>query len=205
MLEKDVSSQANSENGSEHLGIERKSSSSSRLTRNSARKLGIRPSDPLPTLKPFSETYTRKKRWFPSSTQEIESPKVKIPGALYSRESGVLTRFTTRNRSKLVKPPKVEVQSSLDEIHVTESEAEILREAEIIAPRLNPKRRRRLVLFDSSSSTSGHSTPTPQKEVSSSRRPVTKKGNEALGYYIRIPHTRPKNKLPYKFKLMENP
>ena len=84
-------------------------------------------------------------------------------------------------------------------------EVEILRDAEIIAPRVNVKKRRKLLLSDSSSSSSDHSTPTPQKEVSCSTRPVRKKGNEAPGYYIRIPHTHPKNKLCYKFKLMENP
>ena len=177
----------------------------SRLTQSSTRKLGIGPSDPLLALNPFLEIYTRKKRWFPSFAQEIESSKVKVLGASYNRETRVLTRFAARNRSKLVKLPEIEVQSLSDEIHVTESEAEILREVEIIAPRVNAKRRRKLVLSGSSSLCSGHCTPTPQKQVSSSRRPMTKKGNEAHGYYIRILHTRPKNKLRYKFKLIENP
>ena len=61
------------------------------------------------------------------------------------------------------------------------------------------------MLSDSSSSSSGHSTPTPHKKVSSSRRPVRKKGNEAPIYYNNIPHTVPENKLRYKLKLMENP
>ena len=55
-LEKEVSSQANSENSSEHLKIGKKSSSLSMLTRCSSRKLGIGSSDPLPVLEPFSET-----------------------------------------------------------------------------------------------------------------------------------------------------
>ena len=130
---------------------------------------------------------------------------MKFPGALYNKETRVLSRFAARNRSKLVELPKIEVQSSFDEIQVTKSEVEILREAEIISPRVNAKRRRKLVLSDSSSSSSDHSTPAPQKEVSSSRRPVTKKGNEAPIYYVRTPHTRPKIKLRYNFKLMENP
>lgn len=115
-LEKDVSSQDNSENGLEHLGLERKSSSSSRLTQSSAQKLGIAPSDPFPSLKSFPETYTRKKRLFPSSTQEIESKKVKVPGASYNRETGVLNRFAAKNKSKLVELPEIEVQPSFDEI-----------------------------------------------------------------------------------------
>ena len=160
-LEKDVSSQANNENGLEHLELGRNSSSSSRLTRSSTRKLGIGPSDPFLALKPFPETYTRKKNWVSSSAQEIESPKVNVPAASYSRETGVLTRFVVRNISTLVKPPEDDVQSSSDEIHVIESEAEILREVDIITPSIIFKKRRRLVLFDSSSSSSGHSTPTP--------------------------------------------
>ena len=160
-LEKDVSSQANSENGLEQLGLEKKSSSSSRLTRSSTRKLGIGPSDPLTTLKPFPETYTRKKNWASSSAQEIKSPKVKVPGASYSRETRVLTRFAATNKSKLVRPPEDDVQSSSDEIHVIESKAEILREAEIITPSVIVKNTRRLVLSDSSSSSSDDSTPTP--------------------------------------------
>lgn len=146
-LEKDVSSQANTENGAKQLGLERKSSSSSKLTRSLAQKLGIGPSDPLPTLKPFPEIYTRKKMRFPSSAREIESPKVKVPSASYNRETGVLTRFAARNRSKLVELPEIEVQSTFDEIQVTESKAKILREDEIISQRVNAKRRRKLVLF----------------------------------------------------------
>ena len=67
-LEKEVSSQSNNQNNSEHEELGKKSSSSSRLTWSLARKLGISPSDPLPILKPFSETYVRKKKRFPSST-----------------------------------------------------------------------------------------------------------------------------------------
>ena len=148
-------------NGLEHLGLRGKSSSLSRLTRSSARKLGIGPSDPFPTLKPFPKTYARKKKRFPSSAQETESPEVKVLGASYNRDTGVLTRFSARNKSKPVEPPEVEVQSSSEEIHVTKLEAEFLREVEIITPNLIVKKRRRLVLFDSSSSSSDHSTPTP--------------------------------------------
>ena len=34
---------------------------------------------------------------------------------------------------------------------------------------------------------------------------MRKRGNEPTPYLPRVPHTRPKNKLRYKFKLMENP
>ena len=204
-LEKEVSSQANSENGSEHSELRGKSSSLSRLTQSSIRKLGIGPSDPLPTLKPFPKTYARNKKRFPSSTQETKSLDVKVPGASYSRDTGVLTRFLAKNRSRLAKPPETEVQSSSEEIPVTESEAKILKEDEIIIPYVIVKKRGRLVLFDSSSSSSDHSTPTLEKEVSSSKRPVRKKDKEPPVYYVRTPHTHPKNKIGYNFKLIDNP
>ena len=86
---------------------------------------------------------------------------MKVSDASYSRETGVLTRFAAKNKSELVKPLEVEVQSSSDEIHVTESKANILREDGIIIPSVIVKKRRRLVFCDSSSSSSGHSTPTP--------------------------------------------
>jgi hypothetical protein len=73
-LEKEVSSQAINEDSSEHLQLGKKSSYSRTLTQSSARKTGIVPSDPLPIPEPFSETYVRKKKRFPSSTQEIDSP-----------------------------------------------------------------------------------------------------------------------------------
>ena len=101
-LEKEVSSQANSENSLEHLELGKKSSSSRRLTRSSSQKLGIGPSDPLPILEPFSETYVRKKKRFPSSAQEIKSPQVKVLGASCSREAMVLTWSSIKNKSKPV-------------------------------------------------------------------------------------------------------
>jgi hypothetical protein len=112
---------------------------------------------------------------------------------------------SAKNKSKPVEPPIAEAQSSSEEIHVTESEVEILREAKINTPNVIVKKRRRLVLSDSFSSSSHHSTPAPQKEVSSSRRPARKKDKESLVYYIRTPHTHHENKLHYKFKLMDNP
>ena len=57
---------------------------------------------------------------------------MKVPATSYSRETGVLNRFTAKNRSNLIESPKAEVQSSSDEIHVTESEAEILRDPQHI-------------------------------------------------------------------------
>ena len=159
-MEKEVSSQANSENGLEHLELRGKSSSSRRLTRSSDQKLGIGPSDLLPAPKLFLENYARKKKRFSSSVQEIESPEVEAIGASYSRDIGVLTRFSTRNKSRPVESPEVENQSSSEEIHVIESEAEILREAEIITHNVVVKKRRRLFLSYSSSSSSDHSIPT---------------------------------------------
>ena len=86
-----------------------------------------------------------------------------------------------------------------------ESKDKILREVEINTPTMIVKKWRRLVLSDSSSSSSHHSIPTPQKEVSSSRSPTKKKDKDPHVYYARTPHTRPKNKLHYKSKLIGNP
>ena len=122
-----------------------------------------------------------------------------------NREARVLAWSSAKNKSKPVEPPVAEAQTSSKEIHVTESKAEILREDEINTPTIIVKKRRRLVLSDSSSSSSHHSTPAPQKEVSSSRRPARKKDKEPPIYYVRTPHTRPKKKIHYSFKMMNNP
>ena len=97
-----------------------------------------------------------------------------------SREAKVLTRSLAKNKGKLVEPLIAEVQSLSEEIHVTELEAEILREAEINTPTVIVKKRRRLVLSDSSSSSSHHSILVPQMEVTSSRRPSKKKDKTLL-------------------------
>ena len=122
-----------------------------------------------------------------------------------SREARVLARSSAKNKGKSVEPPIAEAQASSEEIHVTESEVEILREAEINTPTVIVKKRRRLVLSSSSSSSSHHSIPAPEKEVSSSRRPARKKDKEPHVYYVRTPHTHPKNKLRYNSKLIDNP
>ena len=130
---------------------------------------------------------------------------MKVPSASYNKDIGVLTRFSAKNKSRPVKPLETEVQSLSEEIHVTESKVDILREAKIITPNVIVKKRRRFVLSYSSSSSSDHSTPTPQKEVSSSRRPVRKKDKEPPVYYVKTPHTHRKNKPHYNFKLIDNP
>ena len=92
-----------------------------------------------------------------------------------SREARVLTRSSAKNKGESIEPPTTETQSSSEDIHVTESEAEILREVEINTPTVIVKKRRRLVLPASSSSSSHHSTPVPQEEVTSSRKLAKKK------------------------------
>ena len=109
----------------------KKSSSLSRLTRSSARKSGIGPSDPLPILKPFSETYVRKKKRLSSSTQREESPQLKASSVSSSREARVLTRSLAKDKGKLIEPPTVELKSPFEEIHVTKFEAEVLKEVEV--------------------------------------------------------------------------
>ena len=175
------------------------------MTRSSAHKLGIGPLDPLPILEPFSETYVRKKKRFPSSTQKTESPKLKVPSVSSRREARVLTRSSAKNKGKSIESPIAEAQSSLEEIHVTGSEAEILRKAKINTSTMIVKKRRRLVPSDSSSSSSHHSIPAPQMEITSSRRLAKKKDKDPLVYYARTPHTCPKNKLRYNSKLINNP
>ena len=122
-----------------------------------------------------------------------------------SREAKVLTRSSAKNKGKSIEPLVAETQTSSEEIHVTESKAEILREVEINTPIVIVKKRWRLVLSDSSSSSSHHSIPAPQKEVTSSRRPAKKKDKEPLVYYVITPHTWPKNKIRYNSKLIDNP
>ena len=61
------------------------------------------------------------------------------------------------------------------------------------------------MLSDSSLSSSHHSIPAPQEEVTNSRRPAKKKDKDPLVYYARTPHTRPKKKLHHNSKLIDNP
>ena len=74
-----------------------------------------------------------------------------------NREARVLTRSLAKEKEKLVEPPIVELKPPSPEIHVTESEAEILKEAEISIPAVVVKKKRKLVLPPSSSSSSHHS------------------------------------------------
>ena len=69
-----------------------------------------------------------------------------------NREAKVLTRFLAKNKGKSVELLVAEVQTLSEEIHVTESKAKILREAEINTPTVIVNKRIRLVLSDSSSS-----------------------------------------------------
>lgn len=68
------SSRSHNQDEAEQGSTMQKSSSSGRLTRRSARKIGLLPSDPLPILKPFSEMYVRKKKRPFSSSQRAKSP-----------------------------------------------------------------------------------------------------------------------------------
>ena len=71
---KETSPHSHNQDNVEQESLVKKSSSSSRLTQSSARKSGIAPLDPLPILKPFSETYVRKKNRPFSSSQRAKSP-----------------------------------------------------------------------------------------------------------------------------------
>lgn len=74
-----------------------------------------------------------------------------------SREARVLTRSLAKGKGKSVEPPTIELRSSSTEIHVTESKAEVLKEAKIITLVVVVKKKRKLVLPTSSSSSSHHS------------------------------------------------
>ena len=73
-----------------------------------------------------------------------------------SREARVLNRSLAKGKGKLVEPPTVEVRSPSAGIHVTESEAEVLKEVEISTHVVVVKKKRKLVLPTSSSSSSHH-------------------------------------------------
>lgn len=121
-----------------------------------------------------------------------------------SREARVLTRSLAKEKGKLVEPPTVELRSPSPKIHVTESEVEVLKEAEVSTPAIVVKKKRKLVLPSSSSSSSHHSASTLQEEVTSSRKLAKKKEEDLPVYYARTRHTRPKNKLHLNSKLIEN-
>ena len=86
-----------------------------------------------------------------------------------------------------------------------ESEAEVLKEAEVSILAVVVKKKRKLVLPASSSSSSHHFASTLQEEVTSSRKPAKKKEENLHVYYARTPHTHPKNKLCLNSKLIDNP
>lgn len=203
--EKELSSHSHSQDNTKQESLVKKSSSSSRLTWSSTRKLGIGPLDPLPILKPFSETYGKKKKRLSSSTQREKSPQLKASGVSSSREARVLTRSSTKDKGKLIEHPTVENQSPSKEIHVTEFEVEVLKEVEVSTPTVVVKKKRKLVLPASSSSSSHHSASVLQEEVTSSRKPARRKQKDLPVYYDRTPHTHPKNKLRLNSKLIDNP
>jgi hypothetical protein len=122
-----------------------------------------------------------------------------------SREARVLTRSLTKGKGKLVEPPTIELRSPSAEIHVTESEAKVLKEAKVSTPIVVVKKKRKLVLPASSSSSSHHSASTLQEEVTSSGKLAKKKEENLPVYYARTPHTHPKNKLRLNAKLIDNP
>ena len=93
----------------------------------------------------------------------------------------------------------------LPEIHVTESEAELLKEIELDVPVTVIWKNRKLILPTSSSSSSHCSAPPHHEEATSSRQPPSKKRKNIPIYYPRTPHTYPKNKLRLNAKLIDNP
>ena len=65
-----------------------KSSSLGRLSQRSIRKVGLPPPDPLPTVKPFSKTYVKKKKRPFFSSQKARSPQSKPLKCLSAEKLG---------------------------------------------------------------------------------------------------------------------
>ena len=91
------------------------------------------------------------------------------------------------------------------EIHVTESEAELLKEMDLDVPVTIIHKKRKLILPTSASSSSHCSVPSHHEEATSYRQPTGKKGKNIPIYYPRTPYTQPKNKLRLNAKLIDNP
>ena len=189
----------------EQANTVQQSSSSRRLTRRSTCKVGLTLPEPLPTVKPFLEIYTRKKKKPFSSSQKLRSTQSKFLEHSSAREAMVLTRSLAKEKEKLIESPIAEPIPPSLEIHVTESEAELLKEVELDVPVIVVQKKRKLILPASSSSSSHRSASTHHGEATSSRQPANKKGENLPIHYPKTPHTHPKNKLRLNSMLIDNP
>ena len=185
----------------EQENIVQQSSSSRRLAQRSTRKVGLPSPEPLPIVKPFSKTYTRKKKKPFSSSKKVRSAQPKVLEQSSAMEARVLTRSLAKEKEKLIESPTVEPRPPSPEIHVTEFEVELLKEVEIDVPITVVQKKGKLILPASSSSSSHHFASTHHGEATSSRQPVDKKGKNIPIFYARTPHTHPKNKLQLNSKL----
>ena len=122
-----------------------------------------------------------------------------------SREARVLTRSSAKDKGKLIENPTGELMSPSTEIHLAESEVEVLKEKEVSTPTMVIKKKIKLVLPASSSSSSHHSAPVLQEEVTNSKKLANRKEENLPIYYFRTPHSCPKNKLPLNSKIIDNP
>lgn len=75
----------------------------------------------------------KKKRPF-SFSQKVRSTQSKVLEKSSPREARVLTRSLAKEKEKLIESPIAELRLPSPEIHVTESEAELLKEVEIDIP-----------------------------------------------------------------------
>ena len=180
-------------------------SSSRRSSRRSTREVSLPPSEPLPIVEPFSETYIRKKKKPFSSSQKARSIQLKVLEQSSTREARVLTKSQAKDKEKLIKSPIVEPRLPSQEIHVTESDAELLKEIELDVPITFIQKKRKLILPTSSCSSFHCSTPPHHEEATSSKQPTDGKEKNLPIYYPRTPHTSPKNKLQLNAKLIDNP
>ena len=111
--------------------------------------------EPLPTVEPFLETYTRKKKKPFSSSQKVRYAQLKVLEKSFAKEVRVLTRSLAKDKEKLIESPTTKPRLPSPEIHVTESEVELLKEVELDVPVTVVQKKRKLI-FPTSSSSSSH-------------------------------------------------
>lgn len=163
------------------------------------------PSETLPIVQPFSEIYSKKKKKPSFSPQKERSTQLKVLEQSSNKEPRVLTRSQVKGKEKLIASPTVEMRVPSQEIHVTKSKVELLKEIDLDVPVTIIQKKRKLILPTSSSSSSHCSAPSHHEEATSSKQPTCKRGKNIPIYYPRTPYTRPKNKLRLNSKLIDNP
>ena len=92
------------------------------------------PSETLPTVQPFLEIHSRKKKKPSFSPQKERSTQLKVLEQSSNREPRVLTKSQVKGKEKLIDSPTVEPKVQPQEIHVTKSKAKLLKEIDLDVP-----------------------------------------------------------------------